>query len=87
MPGEPTPPGAWAVTAALFVFMLINFADKTVVGLAAVPIMRDLNLTPKEFGVLGSSFFFLFSLSAVGVGFLANRVSARWLILGLALSW
>jgi MFS family permease len=87
MAGEPTPTGAWTITAVLFFFMLINFADKTVVGLAAVPIMRDLNLTPKEFGLLGSSFFFLFSASAVIVGFLANRVMTRWLILGLALSW
>jgi MFS family permease len=87
MAGEPTPTGAWTITAALFFFMLINFADKTVVGLAAVPIMRDLNLTPKEFGLLGSSFFFLFSTSAVIVGFLANRVMTRWLILGLALAW
>jgi MFS family permease len=84
---EPTPTGAWTITAALFFFMLINFADKTVVGLAAVPIMRELNLTPKEFGLLASSFFFLFSASAVAVGFLANRVMARWLILGLALCW
>jgi len=87
MVGEPTPPGAWTITTVLFFFMLINFADKTVVGLAAVPIMRDLNLTPRQFGLLGSSFFFLFSISAVVVGFLANRMPARWLILGLALSW
>lgn len=87
MAEEPTPRGAWTITTALFFLMLINFADKTVVGLAAVPIMRDLGLTPKQFGLLGSSFFFLFSLSAVLVGFLANRVRARWVILALALSW
>jgi MFS family permease len=87
MAGESTPAGAWTITTALFFFMLINFADKTVVGLAAVPMMKDLNLTPKDFGLLGSSFFFLFSISAVVVGFLANRVPARWLIFGLALSW
>jgi MFS family permease len=87
MAGGPTLPGAWTITTVLFFFMLINFADKTVVGLAAVPIMSDLNLTPKEFGLLGSSFFFLFSLSALAVGFVANRVPARWLLLALALSW
>ena len=27
--------GAWGMTALLFLFMLINFADKVVVGLAA----------------------------------------------------
>jgi len=56
-----TPRGAWKIAALLFVFMLINFADKIVVGLAGVPIMSELELTPKQFGFLGSAFFFLFS--------------------------
>ena len=42
--------GAWGMTALLFLFMLINFADKVVVGLAAVPLTRDLGLTPEQFG-------------------------------------
>src|SRR5436305_8313584 len=57
----PTPKGAWTITTLLFFYMLVNFADKAVVGLAAVPIMTELDLTPREFGLLGSSFFFLFS--------------------------
>jgi hypothetical protein len=65
---ERTPKGAWGITALLFSFMLINFADKTVVGLAAVPIMRDLDLTPRQFGFLGSSFSFLFAISGILVG-------------------
>jgi uncharacterized membrane protein len=57
--------GAWGMTALIFLFMLINFADKVVVGLAAQPIMAELHLTPEQFGLIGSSFFFLFALSAV----------------------
>ncbi len=82
-----TPKGAWTITALLFCYMLINFADKVVVGLAAVPIMRDLGLTPKQFGLLGSAFFLLFPISAIAVGFLANRKPTRWIILILGLSW
>jgi hypothetical protein len=33
--------GAWGITALIFLFMLINFADKIVVGLAAKPIMAE----------------------------------------------
>src|SRR5262249_38754458 len=61
---ESTPEGAWTMTLLLFFYMLVNFADKIVVGLAGVPIMAELELTPKQFGLLGSSFFFLFSSSA-----------------------
>jgi MFS family permease len=83
----PTPKGAWTITTLLFLYMLVNFADKAVVGLAAVPIMTELGLSPKEFGLLGSSFFFLFSASTILVGFIANRAPTRWVIFALALSW
>src|SRR5215471_18354812 len=85
--GTQTPKGAWTITFLLFLFMLVNFADKIVVGLAAVPIMTELKLEPKEFGLLGSSFFFLFSISAIVVGFIVNRIATRWVLLVLALIW
>jgi MFS family permease len=82
-----TPEGAWTITFLLFLFMLVNFADKIVVGLAGVPIMTELELEPAQFGLLGSSFFLLFSISAIVVGFIVNRVATRWVLLVLALIW
>lgn len=82
-----TPKGAWTITFLLFLLMLVNFADKVVVGLAAVPIMTELKLQPAQFGLLGSSFFFLFSIAAIVVGFIVNRVATRWVLLVLALVW
>jgi MFS family permease len=87
MTTQPTPKGAWKITFLLFLFMLVNFADKIVVGLAGVPIMTDLKLEPSQFGLLGSSFFFLFSISAIVVGFIVNRVATRWVLLVLAAIW
>jgi MFS transporter, ACS family, D-galactonate transporter len=79
--------GAWGMTALIFLFMLINFADKVVVGLAAQPIMAELHLTPEQFGLIGSSFFFLFALSAVIVGFITNHVPTRHTLLVMAIVW
>jgi ACS family D-galactonate transporter-like MFS transporter len=79
--------GAWTIVVLLFFFMLINFADKVVIGLAGVPIMKDLALTPREFGLVNSSFFLLFSLSAIATGFLVNHVQTRWALLAMALVW
>src|SRR6201999_1760531 len=84
---RPTPKGAWKITFLLFLFMLVNFADKIVVGLAGVPIMTDLKLEAEQFGLLGFSFFFLFSVSHIVVGFIVNRVDTRWVLLALALVW
>ncbi len=87
MTAQPTPKGAWKITFLLFLFMLVNFADKIVVGLAGVPIMTELKLQPEQFGLLGSSFFFLFSIAAIVVGFIVNRIATRWVLLALALIW
>jgi MFS family permease len=87
MTAQSTPKGAWKITFLLFLFMLVNFADKIVVGLAGVPIMTEMKLEPEQFGLLGSSFFFLFSIAAIVVGFIVNRVATRWVLLALALVW
>lgn len=84
---QTTPKGAWKITFLLFLFMLVNFADKIVVGLAGAPIMDELKLQPEQFGLLGSSFFFLFSISAIVVGFIVNRVATRWVLLAMAIIW
>jgi MFS transporter, ACS family, D-galactonate transporter len=78
---------AWLIVGLLFLFMTLNFSDKAIVGLAGVPMMREMGLTPRQFGLVGSSFFFLFSISAVIGGFVANRVQTRWLLLAMAAIW
>jgi MFS family permease len=78
---------AWIVVALLFIFMVINFADKAVIGIAAVPIMQELELGLRQFGLLGSSFFLLFAVSSVVTGFLVNRVQTRWVLLAMGLVW
>jgi MFS transporter, ACS family, D-galactonate transporter len=78
---------AWTAVVLVFLFMLINFADKAVIGLASVPIMRDLGLNHRQFGLLGSAFFLLFSVSGVAVGFLANRIGTKVLMLVMSVVW
>ena len=78
---------AWIVVVLLFIFMVINFADKAVIGIAAVPIMQELELGPRQFGLVGSSFFLLFAVSSVATGFLVNRVQTRWVLLAMGLIW
>ena len=82
-----TPREAWLIVALLFLFMLINFADKAVIGIAAVPIMKELQLSPRQFGLIGSSFYLLFAVSAIVTGFIVNRVQTRWALLTMGLVW
>jgi MFS family permease len=81
------PKEAWLIVVLLFLFMLVNFADKAVIGIAAVPIMNELQLSPRQFGLLGSSFYLLFAVSAIVTGFIVNRVQTRWALLVMGLVW
>lgn len=78
---------AWTVTALLVVFMMVNFADKSVLGLAADEIRADLRLSATQFGLANSAFFLLFSVAAVVVGLAADRISPKLLLLLMALLW
>jgi MFS family permease len=79
---------AWTVVALLFFYSVINFFDKLVLGLAAVPIMKELDLTPAQYGLVASSFYWLYAVSGVIVGlFVVNRVKSKWLLVVLVAIW
>jgi MFS transporter, ACS family, D-galactonate transporter len=78
---------AWTIVVLVFLFMLINFADKAVVGLSSTAIINELHLTHAQFGALGSAFFLLFSLSGVAIGFVANRVTTKSIMLVMGVIW
>ncbi len=78
---------AWTIVVLVFLFMLINFADKAVVGLSSTAIIKELGLTHAQFGALGSAFFLLFSVSGVVVGFVSNRVPTKHIMLVMGVIW
>lgn len=67
--------------------MLVNFADKAVLGLAGPEIMKEFGLSRQEFGTAQAAFFSLFSLSALGVSFLTRKVRTSVLLLVMGLLW
>jgi MFS family permease len=77
----------WIIAGLLSLFMFINFADKAIIGIAAVPMMREMRLSPTQWGVVGSSFFALFAVAAMLVGFAVGRVPAKWALAALGLVW
>ncbi|MGW4774427.1 MFS transporter [Nocardia sp. NPDC004278] len=91
-PEPQQPPGystrkAWLITAALALFVIVNWGDKSVLGLTARTLTADLGLTPSQYGFAASSFFFLFAIGTVAGGILVDRVKTRWMLLAMALVW
>ncbi|CAB3795688.1 Hexuronate transporter [Paraburkholderia caffeinitolerans] len=81
------PKPAWIIAALLTGLAMINFLDKIVLGMVAVPLMAEMHLSPAQFGLVAGSFFWLFSTSTVIVGFLSNRIATRWILLAMGASW
>lgn len=57
----------WGILAFVFVAFIINFADKSIAGYAVVPIMKELHLNFTQWGLVSSSFFWLFAIAG-GLG-------------------
>lgn len=77
----------WLITATLLVLMMVSWADKAILGIVAVPLMRDLHITPQQFGLLGSAVFMLFGIAQFVAAPIANRVKSKWILLTLCLIW
>ncbi|XKH55154.1 MFS transporter (plasmid) [Citricoccus nitrophenolicus] len=77
----------WVITFTLFFFMMLNWADKAVLGLAAVPIMRDLNISPETFGLVSSAMFLTFGLAQIVAAPFMDRLPSKWFLFALCLSW
>jgi MFS transporter, ACS family, hexuronate transporter len=80
-------PYGWIMLVMLFVLGAINFADKAVLGLAAIPIIKELHLSPAQYGVVSGSLFWLFSLSSVLVTTWADVVGTKKILALLATTW
>ncbi|HEY6408483.1 MAG TPA: MFS transporter, partial [Ktedonobacteraceae bacterium] len=80
-------PYGWVMLVMLFVLGAINFADKAVLGLAAIPIIKELHLSPAQYGVVSGSLFWLFSLSSVLVTARADVVGTKKILALLATTW
>ncbi|KAA9021027.1 MFS transporter [Niallia endozanthoxylica] len=78
---------AWVVIVLLFLLTVISNADKAIIGFASVPIMKELGLNAEQWGIVGSVFFLLYSISAVLGGMLADKVGTRVVIAGMVIIW
>nr|WP_263323457.1 MFS transporter [Neobacillus sp. Marseille-Q6967] len=78
---------AWLIIFLLFLLTVISNADKAIIGFASVPIMEELGLNAEQWGIVGSVFFLLYSISAVLGGSLADKIGTKKVIIGMVAIW
>lgn len=79
---------AWYVAALLAAGHLVSFIDRFVMSLVMEPLKASLGVSDAQLGLLqGTSFVILYTLAAVPLGQLADRVNRRNLIIVGILVW
>ncbi|GAA0304346.1 MFS transporter [Sphingomonas oligophenolica] len=79
--------GRLRIIGALWFFQIANYLDRTVIGFAGPTLMKALSMPPETFGVLLSSFAIGYGLAQIPGGILADRWSARALLIVSPLLW
>jgi len=69
----------WAVMSLLFVASIINYLDRATVSIALPYLSADLHLGPESKGLVLSSFFWLYALLQIPVGWCTDRLNLRWM--------
>ncbi|CRK82960.1 MFS transporter [Neobacillus massiliamazoniensis] len=82
-----TPKYSWIILIFLVISGMINQVDKIVIGLVSVPVMKEFHLSPSQWGMVGSSFFWFFVLSSIILGGMADSKNTKKMLTWMSLIW
>jgi ACS family hexuronate transporter-like MFS transporter len=77
----------WYVCGLLFLATTINYMDRQTLANAASRVKDDFHLNNEQYGELETWFGFAFAFGSLAFGFLADRMSVRWLYPAVLLAW
>jgi ACS family hexuronate transporter-like MFS transporter len=78
---------AWSVMLLLFLGSVVNYMDRTVLGVVMPQIRRDLNLTNADYGLAVNAFLVLYAVFYIGGGRVADWLGYRWTFAATVLFW
>jgi MFS transporter, ACS family, hexuronate transporter len=83
MPGD----ARWTVLGLLFVGGMINYLDRSAIGVAAPFLAKQLSLSPSELGWVFSVFFFGYAAFCFVGGYASDRIGGRNVFAIAAVVW
>ncbi len=69
---------AWGLVVLLGFALCVNFFFRGNLAVAAPVLTQELGFSPWQLGVLISAFFWTYSVSLIGAGWLVDRFEVRW---------
>ncbi|MDN5660057.1 MAG: MFS transporter, partial [Brevibacterium aurantiacum] len=86
-PGTESRRKAWSLTALLVVLYVVNYGDKAAFGIIAQSLKDELGISAAQIGLVGSLFFFAFTIGGFFAGALNRWLSLRSVLIALSLVW
>ncbi len=77
----------WGLVLLLVLGMCVAFFDRGNLAVAAPVLSTELGLSPWALGLLLSAFFWTYSVSLIGAGWLVDRIEVRWVYAAGFLLW
>ncbi|ESQ74800.1 MFS transporter [Asticcacaulis sp. AC402] len=89
---NPTPqtgvPGRHFILILLILVYILNFLDRQIISILAVPIKAEFDITDAQLGwLLGLAFGSVYSILAIPAAWLADRFSRVWIMTGALAIW
>jgi ACS family hexuronate transporter-like MFS transporter len=82
-----SPNWKWMVCGLLLLASAINYMDRQTLANASVRISREFGLTQTQYGNVEAVFGYAFAAGSLVFGWLADRVSLRWLYAAVLALW
>ncbi|WP_328797134.1 MFS transporter [Limosilactobacillus urinaemulieris] len=80
-------PKSYRTLVLVFLGFIICFIDRSAMNIALAYVGKSFTLTPAQLGVVGSAFFFSYSLVQVPGGWLVDRFGTKWMTVLSLLAW
>jgi ACS family hexuronate transporter-like MFS transporter len=77
----------WWICGLLLLASTINYMDRQTLANAAVRITRTFQLSQEQYGSLELGFGWAFAAGSIVMGYLADRISIRWLYPAFVMLW
>ncbi len=85
--GERSTAWRWWVCGLLLLATMLNYMDRQTLSQSATDIGKELGLNNEDYGKLEQGFGLAFAAGGLVLGFVADRVSLRWLYPAVLLAW
>ena len=85
--GQNERPKSYRTLVLVFLGFIVCFIDRSAMNIALAYVGKSFTLAPAQLGVVGSAFFFSYSLMQVPGGWLVDRFGTKWMTVLSLLAW